>query len=519
MTSISIGSLVLEHESSTRKFSDIQNELRRGWRRIERTSLIFALIDRLLRKERRSAIERTLDSRAAGSMDFVTHTLLAWVLCDADDYKGSKLDADEKSVQRLLNLTWELSSSREAIAVICDDPFLAMRNIAVQQFSAQENQLQSAFGRTWVIFSDLQPNHRLRVLVEKTTGMPLRDVLALILLFSMTFLQTPPSQLKSRMLRYAQTAFSTYPKLRALLIAYDDTGYKKAIERPLKVAATFIPSPFVRYPLINLNGRLLVIDPVSAAKTGEHFVARIVEEFGEQDHKQELTRLYESYANQRVQAVFPTDVLVNKELRKLVVAGKVCDQHIQIDKETVLLVEIKSGFLSDQKAVALSGAHLDSALKNIVEDAFKQLANTRDHLRDEGRVLPSDRVIMLLVTRENFRLPQVATLRKMMPNLDTLFTQIGDDHERSEYCICCLDEYDELLDLHRTGDISLSDFFSDDAVSGDKPIRSRTGLAGRLRTGARIHVAEHLQNAVDKASDHAGSLLTAMISDQKLTQP
>lgn len=382
-------------------------------------------------------------------MDFVTHTLLAWVLCDADDYKGT----------------------------------------------------------------NLQPNHRLRVLVEEITGMPLRDVLALILLFSMTFLQTPPSQLKARMLRYAQTAFSTYPKLRSLLIAYDDTGYKKAIERPLKVAATFIPSPFVRYPLINLNGRLLVIDPVSAAKTGEHFVARIVEEFGEQDHKQELTRLYESYAHQRVQTVFPVGVLVNKELRKLVAVGKVCDQYIRMDEGTVLLVEIKSGFLADQKAVALSGAHLESALKNILEDAFKQLANTRDNLLDKGSVLPNDRVIMLLVTRENFRLPQVATLRTMMPNLDALLTQI-DSHENSEYCICCLDEYDELLDLHKTGDISLSDFFSDDAVSGDKPIRSRTGLAGRLRTGARIHVAEHLHNAVDEASDHAGRLLTAMISDQ-----
>jgi hypothetical protein len=513
MTSISIGSIVLDHESSTRPFATIESELRRGWRRIHRTSLIFALIDRLFRKERRSAIERTLDSRAAGSMDFVTHTLLAWVLCDADDHKGTKLDADEQSVQRLLNLTWELSSSREAIAVICDDPFLAMRNIAVQQFSAQENQLQSAFGRMWVIFSDLQPNHRLRLLVEETTGMPLRDVLALILLFSMTFLQSPPSQLKARMLRYAQTAFSTHPKLRSLLIAYDGTGHKKAIERPLKVAATFMPSPFVRYPLINLNGRLVVIDPVSAAKTGEHFVARIVEEFGEQDHKQELTRLYESYANQRAQAVLPEGVLVNKELRRLVVTGKVCDQYIRIREGTVLLVEIKSGFLSDQKTVALSGTHLESALKNVLEDAFKQLANTRDHLLDAGRLLPNDRVTMLLVTRENFRLPQVATLRTMMPNLDALLTQI-DGHERSEYCICCLDEYDELLDLHRTGDISLSDFFSDGAVSGDKPIRSRTGLAGRLRTSARIHVAEHLHNAIDEASDHAGNLLTAMIPDQ-----
>lgn len=518
MTSISIGSMVLEHESSTRPFATIQNELRRGWRRINRTSLIFALIDRLHRKERRRAIERTLDSRAAGSMDFVTHTLLAWVLCDADDYKGTKLDADEKSVQRLLNLTWELSSSSEAIAVICDDPFLAMRNIAVQQFSAQENQLQSAFGRMWLIFSDLEPNHRLRVLVEETTGMPLRDVLALILLFSMTFLQARPSQLKARMLQHAQRAFSTHPKLRSLLIAYDDTGCKKAIERSFKVAATFMPSPFVRYPLINLNGRLVVIDPASAAKTGEHFVARIVEEFGEQDHKQELTRLYESYANQRVQTVFPTGVLVNKELRKLVAAGKVCDQYIRLAEETVLLVEIKSGFLSDQKAVALSGTHLESALKNIVEDSFKQLANTRDHLLNEGTVLPNDRVIMLLVTRENFRLPQVETLRTMLPKLDTLLTQI-EGNELSEYCICCLDEYDELLDLHRTGDISLSDFFSGDAISGDKPTRSRTGLAGRLRTGARIHVAEHLHNAVDEASDHAGSLLTAMISDQKLTQP
>lgn len=510
MTSISIGSMVLEHESSTRTFPIIQNELRRGWRRMHRASLIFALIDRLHRKERRSAIERTLDSRAAGSMDYVTHTLLAWVLCDADDYKGTKLGADEKSVQRMLNLTWELSSSREAIAT---DPFLAMRNIAVQQFSAQENQLQSAFGRMWVIFSDLQPNHRLRVLVEETTGVPLRDVLSLILLFSMTFLQTPPSQLKARMLRYAQTAFATYPKLKLLLIAYDDTGYKKAIERPLKVAATFTPSPFVRYPLINLNGKLVVIDPASAAKTGEHFVARIVEEFGEQDHKQELTRLYESYANQRIRAVFPTGVLVDKELRKLVTVGKVCDQYIRIDEGTVLLVEIKCGFLSDQKAVALSEAQFEAVFKNIVEGAFQQLLNTRDNLLDKGSVLPNDRVIMLLVTRENFRLPQVATLRTMMPNLDALLTQI-DSHENSEYCICCLDEYDELLDLHRTGDISLSDFFSDDAVSGDKPIRSRTGLAGRLRTGARIHVAEHLHNAVDEASDHAGRLLTAMISDQ-----
>ena len=477
---------------------------------MDRVSLVRALVDRLHRKERRSAVEKSLDLRASGSIDFVAHTLLAWVLSSRDDYQGSRKIADEHTVQRLLNLTWHMSASTQALALFGKNPFLAMRNMAIQQSAPQENLLQSAFGRSWVIFSVLPPNHRLRVFIEAMTDMPLKDSMALVLLFSMSFLQGDSALLKSRIFQYARNAFSTFPRLRTLLIANKNAALSECNLLGSKFDSLFAPSQFIRYPLINVAGSIEVVDPVSAAKTGEHFFARLIEEFGEEDHKRELTRLYEAYANARLISTQPSGAVVGQDLRKIVRHGKACDQFVRIDSECVLLVEIKCRAVASNKMMAISESYLSSLLSDVVNVGFTQLANTRDQLTQCGEIKATDRVVMLLVTRENFFLPQSEMLAEVMPGLKPLMEKLTAD-SRSEFCNCCLDEYDARLDLAAAGRVSLADFFSAAGSSGLSPIRSRSGLHGRLRTSAEIHVAQHLHEAMTEASEHAGRLIERLM--------
>jgi|GEM_PF-7112243 len=464
---------------------------------------------RLHQKESVDAITFSLDVRARGHMDFVPRSLLLWVLADTHVYRGALKTADEATVQRMLNLTWELSAARGALRPFEDSPFLALRNIAVQQFSQQELLLTSTVGRNWIIFGGLASNHRVRKLIEDVVGVSVEDAMAFVFLLSSACIQPSGTSLGPVIFQYARNAFNVKTQLRDTLCAHDGSALRSSIRVAYTQEEVFAPSPFIRYPLIQLSADVCIVDPICAAKTAEHFPAQIVAEFGSQEHKKALTELYEAYANQRVSEVFPHDSIVGEKLRG-VVQGKVCDQFIRLSPTKVLLVEVKSGALADHKSVSMSSDRLFSTLEGILKEGFEQLLATQRHLLALRAIQPSDQVVMLLVARENLRLPSGALLRGMMPKLETHIVGVADDRTWDDLFVCCLDEFDELLDLHATDAVRLVDFFSDDSVTDANPIRSKTGLGGRLRSAKRAHVAPHLNVAYNAAATHCGLLLNEM---------
>ena len=509
MPHIPFGQRVLEHEPPSRSVADLFDELRRGWRRIDREPLLRALIEQLHRKETTDAVTYALDARARGTMDFVNRTLLLWVLADGHVYEGQKKPPDAKAVQRLLQITWELSASKNALRPIQDSPFLALRNMAVQQFSSQEFLLESTVGRNWHIFTALPANHRLRQLIESTSGIPLENAISFVLLLSSASILTHGARLRSTIFQYARNAFNVHTRLRDMLLAHDGGSLRAQIRVEYTQEEIFAPTPFFRYPLIQLSNEVCVVDPACAGKTAENFPTQIVVELGDERHKKALTELYEQYANRRVNEVFPHGAYVGDQLKKLV-TGRVCDQFVRIGPTCVLLVEIKSGTLADHKSASLSGDRLFNVLEGILKEGIVQLLSTRASLLDRRLIQAADRTYMLLVTRENYRLPSNKFLRNIMPKLASTIGERLDDDAWDSLFVCCLDEFDELLDLHATGTLSLSHFFSDAATEGEHPLRSKTGLGGRLRSAKRAHVAPHLRAAYDTAATHCGLLLNDM---------
>lgn len=509
MPYIQFGQRSLEYAPSPRPFDEVFDELRRGWRRLKREKLLRILIGRLHQKQHANAISYTLDARARGHMDFVPRTLFLWVLADTHVYRGQSREPDDKSVQRLLNLTWQLSAAQEALQPFSSNPFLALRNIAVQQFASQELLLEPAVGRNWIIFGELAANHRIRELIEETTGLPLEDAISLVLLLSSSCIQSDDSSLRTTIFQYARNVFNANTKLRDTLVAHDGHSLRGAIRVEFKQEDVFSPTPFIRYPLISVGDDVCVVDPICAAKTAEHYPARIVAEFGDERHKKALTELYEAYANKRVAEVFPHDSIVGEKLRAMT-DKRVCDQFVRLSMNCVLLVEIKSGILADHKSVSLSGERLFNMLDGILKKGVEQLVETQQWLRARQLIHASDRVILLLVTRENLRLPHGQMLMNMLPQLDLSLTE---REGSADFFVCCIDEFDELLDIHATGDVSLSQFFAVDSALGDDAVRSKNGFGGRLRNAKRVHLAPHLRTAYEAATNHCGLILNEMKAD------
>lgn len=517
MPHIPFGRHTLEYTPTPRSFDEIFDELRRGWRRVDREKLLRTLILRLHQKQSVDAISHTLDARARGHMDFVPRTLLLWVLADTHVYRGHSREPDDKSIIRLLNLTWQLSAAQEALQPFPSNPFLALRNIAVQQFASQELLLEPAVGRNWLIFGGLATNHRIRKLVEEKTELPLEDAISLVLLLSTACIGRETALGRETIFQYARNVFNANARLRDTLVVHNGRLLRSTIRVEFKQEEVFAQTPFIRYPLIFLGDEIRIVDPICAAKTAEHYPSRIVAEFGDERHKKALTELYEAYANRRVADVFPDDSIVGNKLTSMV-DGKVCDQFIRLSLNSILLVEIKSGVLADHKSISFSGERLFNALDGILKEGVEQLVATRRCLRSRGLIKASDRVILLLVTRENLRLPNGDMLTDMMPKLELNGSQ-GDDYEASgDFFLCCFDEFDELLDMHATDTVSLSRFFSTEGVEGDDPVRSRSGLGGRLRTSKRAHVAPHLRTAYEAAIEHCGLLLNAIKAPHERTR-
>lgn len=412
-----------------------------------------------------------------------------------------------------MNLTWQLSAAQEALQPFPSNPFLALRNIAVQQFSSQELLLEPAVGRNWIIFGGLATNHRIRKLIEGITGLPLEDAISFVLLLSSASMQSDGTSLRTIIFQYARNVFNANTKLRDTLVAHDGNSLRSVIRVDFKQEDVFAPTPFIQYPLICLGDDVCVVDPICAAKTAEHYPARIVAEFGDERHKKALTELYEAYANKRVTEVFPQDSIVGEKLRGMT-DTRVCDQFVRLAANCVLLVEIKSGVLADHKSVSLSGERLFNMLDGILKEGVEQLVATQRWLRTRQLIHASDRVILLLVTRENLRLPNGDMLMDMMPKLDLSLTQ----QEGSEdFFVCCIDEFDELLDIHAAGNVPLSQFFSIDSVLGDDAVRSKSGLGGRLRKAKRVHLAPHLRTAYEAATNHCGLILNEMKAAHDIT--
>ena len=311
-------------------------------------------------------------------MNFVATPLLVWVLADTYVKKEGVKTATKKDAISLLNLAWNLSDCREAVETLSRNLNLAMRNIAIQQFEHQENLLRQDFSRTWLIFRDLQASSRLRKCFEEATNLSVEDALALVLMFSLAFgsFSSPKNDLRN----LVRSALERCPKFVVTLRAFDGMSLRSQIAVRHTAASIYAPSPFVRYPLLQLGKNLQVVDNHLAGRTAEMYAYRIIEEFGGPREKQQLTQCTEKYVNKLAKKNFDTMVWLGDEVTQIAGPGLSCDQVVRVSEHLVLLVEIKAAQLSSEKIISLSEDFLFSVLQQTVIKGYEQLAATKVRL-------------------------------------------------------------------------------------------------------------------------------------------
>jgi hypothetical protein len=515
MSEFQIGKLHLSTPPITRQFQSRFGELQKKWRRFTKDSVAREILV-YLRELNTPTSVNTYHQGRGNAMNFVATPLLVWVLADTYTRREGAKAASRKDVIALLNVAWSLSECQETLETLTRNLNLAMRNIAIQQFEHQENLLRQDFARTWLIFTALAPNNRLRKSLEGATALSVEETLSLVLLFSLAFGSHSKSDSGGNQLSIAVLrAIEQCPKFLTSLCAFDGKDLRVSIALRHSPSSIYAPSPFVRYPLIQLQDGLHIVDNHLAGRTAELYGYRLAEEFGGPHEKQQLTQLTESYVNGRIKQSFGVNAHVAKEVPLIAGAGKTCDQVIRVSSNLILFVEIKAAQLSPKKFTSLSEDFLFSVLEQTLVKGYEQLSATKNRCGEMGFMSLNDQCISLVVTHENLRLSDGQALRELLPRLGEVFDTQKPKYKtsESEFFVCTIGEYDQLIDLHTSGKNKLQDFFCKVLLQNQTSGGRRFNISGYLSKDFLQHQPQHLEIARVEAFKAASNLLLRLTAN------
>ncbi|TDR33146.1 hypothetical protein DFR44_101199 [Hydromonas duriensis] len=472
--------------TSSASYEQLFNDLRKKWRRYDKISLSKCLLE---------YIYQTKNARKDISMTFVTATLLLWVISDTYKQKDIQPVTSDKAL-KLQNALWLLNSHTSIKTLQHKNIALLLRNMIFQQHTLQFDLIRTNFARQWIIFSGLDVSSNLRNSFEEKTGLSVEDSLLVVLFFSLVskMLEKNFNQCHSVIMQL----INQHENLFSTMFAFRDNKLHSKIVVPDKPSAIYAPTPFVKYPLVEIQGIPFVVHPQLAFRTAEMFGYRTVHEHVSSEW-QNLTKLIEGYANDRAKQVFSDNARVDSKVRDLMGGGAAenCDQVILLD-DCILLVEIKSRHVREDKQVSVNETHLEGVFNDIVLKSHNQLFETHQALQSNKVITPSKKVYWFIVTNDEYNFANGGLFNEFYPQLKQKRASLG--RSPAGVFVLTLDEYDILIDAHHANKIDLKTFLSElclktESLSAD----SRFSILEYGDEDLKNHYPEHLKSNFKEA--------------------
>lgn len=351
--------------------------------------------------------------------------LLKWILTDENFSHRGRPRASSQEIDALFQSTHDLSQ-RTRLPSEYEHLHLFMRSVAHQQFLFQKEFSPADFARQFVLFADLDQNHRLSRSFRESAGLEVEDFLRLALgllvkhlnkefaPITRNWLSTLSMPDSERTLDLFFKAVSATPaEMRAFLLERGDI---------VRTADEYVEqTPLMARPLLNFGGNYWPLHTGVLFRGLEHYVYDQLRAIDPESFMQSFGRIFELYVQETLGAV-PFRIFREDELKRLRKnQGKVVDfvidepeANIFIDAKGVsgtheAMVTHASQILRDRtKAAALKAvAQANELLEAIVHDGMSP-----------GGPKKKDSNVLLVVTYKDLHLGNGTTFEKVVAPAD-----------------------------------------------------------------------------------------------------
>ncbi|MEE2651580.1 MAG: hypothetical protein VYE54_02545 [Pseudomonadota bacterium] len=318
----------------------------------------FKIIRNKFRKyEPTDLIVRTLDYANQGNGKFeniqrrpwACLLLVKWILLDDNFNKAYRNQATDAQLLDILKLTSELESHNR-MPDEYDSHLHFFRKYIHQQFIFQQPLSFEKFGRQFILFGDIEENHRIRKNFFKRHNIDINDFLYLALTTVARFHKSNSlditnewySSISESLTKKLPQFFSATSKSVATLRKYLlDTQSKKR-----ETSEFYEQSPLINSPFISINGSYWIPHRKLFFRSMENFIYNSLSEDSLEDFNRLFTNKFEIHTERVIDSA-GLEYIREQELVKQKDTGKVVDFLI-IDHKT------KSKFWVEAKCVSAS---------------------------------------------------------------------------------------------------------------------------------------------------------------------
>ncbi|ARU23424.1 hypothetical protein RSSE_c3032 [Ralstonia solanacearum] len=454
--------------------------VRNRMRKFEYHSVLLAISQYLLDTDARGA-ER------AKRLPWVAERLAAWALRDEPRLYGHS-PMQQKDLLKCMNMAWVGIDALDGWPKKRIPLALLVRQMLLAQVPYQQDRRMGAFARQITLLSRLQPNSRLRQVIERKLGVRAEVYLQLAFLlwlkategihdiFTPKYMNTLAQAFGTDVLQtFLRTVSTPIDVVRRELKNFDDDEW-------------FQPNVLYRFPFVYAPRQLYFWGAPCLHRHIEYAFSDIVANAGDPTAKQAFEDAFEAYVGVTLNRT-GSPVLDEQAIKHRFDVRGPCSDFMVIEDTAIVLFEVKNKSLSLDLPASASVKTLQAKLRGTIVKADSQLANVAAHARNipELAKLPLYRVI---VTYGDLMLGQP----------DYLF---GETEGLAEpILILSVDELDSLVEAVRLKRCTMGQFFADFLARRQDPARSLF-TPGQLLT--------QVPYRLDRAPEHLMAIYDAVV--------
>jgi hypothetical protein len=292
--------------------------------------------------------------------------LIKWVLVDEQYATSGKRDLDAKKFMKILQLMHDLGSKTRMPSEYAHYA-LFFRNISYQQFLYQHTFRIACLARQSLLFGSVEDSHLFKREFVNLTGMSIERFLELALILLCRFIDGKGHTISSQWfqtVRSYYTANEIAALLRALSINLSDLRQTLLnLERAGRMSSEFYEqTPFLSFPLLNVNDQYLCVYPNVLFRALEHFIYDVLRLWDSSKFMAKFGEAFERYVEKGLhyaKVPYAKEAILKRELGG---TGSVID-FLCHDKDSNILI--------DAKAVEMAYEGKVTHLPEIVKDRVK----------------------------------------------------------------------------------------------------------------------------------------------------
>ena len=400
-----------------------------------------------------------------------------WLLID-DDYpnRNGKV-ANENDLEELLQRSYNLIDETR-MPNEYDHPTLFFRSLAYQQLPYQSDFEYRHLARQSIFFARLDDNHLIKTKFKELTDVSVQDFLELSWILIFRFIKNAETtRLSTRWFgnlktEYSQEMVEKYLKAVSVqieearrLIKKGDSGKRKSIEH-------YEFTPFVNFPLLQINSEYLVTEKHVLYRSMEHFIYDRLRQWDAEKFMRKFGDLFERYVKHSIKesgVKFSTEAQIRKELGE---QGNQIDFVIH-EKEANVFIEAKGVEMNYPGRVTHSVSFLKDKTSPSVLKAIRQAHGIIQKLEQtpQCRIPSKKNNYLFVVTYKAFNLHNGRSYYKVLAQekMDEIYQEYNSCQVISpeNMYFITIDELDYVCAMVRKGGISISEII-DIAKEADK---------------------------------------------------